>query len=89
MTIDQFLGFQSQYTFNQQKSSLVIWGPIFYLLELCRHTPLFPLFLLIYARPPVLGTTLNCIIMPHNYYDNMWHMLIVRVLILFSLLLLC
>ena len=39
----------------------------------------FPLSRLIYARPPVLGTTLNCIIMPHDYYDNTWHVLMVKI----------
>ena len=42
----------------------------------------FPLFRLIYARPPVLDTTLNCIIMPHNYYDNTWHVLMVKIPVL-------
>ena len=41
--------------------------------------PSFPQFPPIYARPPVLGTTLNCIIMPHDYYDNMWHVLMVKI----------
>ena len=42
--------------------------------------PLFFLnFSLIIARPPVLSTTLNCIIMPHNYYDNTWHVLMVKI----------
>ena len=47
--------------------------------ELCHRTPLFPLFPPIYARSPVLSTTLNCIIMPHDYYDNTWHMLMVKI----------
>ena len=47
--------------------------------ELCCRTPLFPLFFLFIARPPVLGMTLNCIIMPHDYYNNTWHMLMVKI----------
>ena len=43
-------------------------------LEYCENYAVKPLFFLsfsfIYARPPVLGTTLNCIIMPHDYYNN-------------------
>ena len=39
----------------------------------------FPQFPPIYTRPPVLGTMLNCIIMPHNYYNNTWHVLMVKV----------
>ena len=50
-----------------------------FLWELCCRTLLFPLFHLIYARPPVLGMTLNCIIMPHDYYNNTWHMLMVKI----------
>ena len=53
-------------------SASVLW-------ELCRHTPLFPLFCPIYARPPVLGMMLNCIIMPHDYYDNTWHVLMIKI----------
>ena len=42
--------------------------------------PLFFLnFFLFIARPPVLGTTLNCIIMPHDYYNNMWHVPMVKI----------
>ena len=47
--------------------------------ELCHHTPLFPLFFLFIATPPVLSTTLNCIIMPHDYYNNTWHVLMVKI----------
>ena len=52
-------------------------------LPLCENYAIEPLFflnfLLFIARPPVLGTTLNCIIMPHNYYGNTWHMLMVKI----------
>ena len=41
--------------------------------------PLFPLLFLFIARPPVLSTTLNCIIMPHDYYDNTWHVPMVKI----------
>ena len=56
-----------------------LWWSISQVWELCHRTPLFPQIFLIYARPPVLGMTLNCIIMPHDYYDNMWHVLMVKI----------
>ena len=52
-------------------------------LELCENYAVVPLFFLNFSlfivRPPVLGTTLNCIIMPHDYYDNTWHVLMVKI----------
>ena len=51
--------------------------------ESCENYAVIPVFFLKFslfiARPPVLGTTLNCIIMPHNYYDNTWHVLMVKI----------
>ena len=49
----------------------------------CENYAVVPLFFLYFslfiAKPPVLGTTLNCIIMPHDYYDNTWHVLMVKI----------
>ena len=49
----------------------------------CENYAVVPLFFLNFflfiARPPVLGTTLNCIIMPHDYYDNTWHVPMVKI----------
>ena len=49
----------------------------------CENYAIVPLFFLYFslfiARPPVLSTTLNCIIMPHDYYDNTWNMLMVKI----------
>ena len=50
---------------------------------ICENYAVVPLFFLYFslfiARPPVLSTTLNCIIMPHDYYDNTWHVLMVKI----------
>ena len=52
-------------------------------IPVCENYAIVPLFflsfLLFIARPPVLSTMLNCIIMPHDYYDNMWHVLMVKI----------
>ena len=49
----------------------------------CENYAVVPLFFLNFslfiARPPVLGMMLNCIIMPHDYYDNTWHVLMVKI----------
>ena len=49
----------------------------------CENYAVVPLFFLNFflfiARPPVLSTTINCIIMPHDYYDNTWHVLMVKI----------
>ena len=49
----------------------------------CENYAVVPLFFLYFslfiARPPVLSITLNCIIMPHDYYDNTWHVLMVKI----------
>ena len=48
--------------------------------RIMRSLPSFFLnFSLFITRPPVLSTMLNCIIMPHNYYDNMWHVPMVKI----------
>ena len=54
-----------------------------YSAAMCENYAIVPLFFfsfsLFIARPPVLGTTLNCIIMPHDYYNNTWHVLMVKI----------
>ena len=54
------------------------------LIVLCENYAVVPSFffhqiLFIYARPPIPSTTLNCIIMPHDYYNNTWHVLMVKI----------
>ena len=54
-----------------------------HVMGMCENYAVVPLFFLNFslfiARPPVLGMMLNCIIMPHNYYDNTWHVLMVKI----------
>ena len=51
--------------------------------EECENYAVVTLFFLSFfpfiARPPVLSTTLNCIIMPHDYYHNTWHVPMVKI----------